>query len=648
MVISFNEIKEKIKDKQLIQDLDEKLLEAENARMPLEKQWLINLSFYLGEQWVIWNPVTKSLERPTVPEWRVLTTVNYIRPIVRTELAKLMKQKPIIGVQPTGNEPDRVNQAKAAEKIRQYLWDKTNMDEIRKQVLLWALVTGTGIFKVYYDPTAGEVIDEEGTRLGEVVLSAVSPFEFYPDPYATTIDEMNWCFHVKIRSAEYVAEKYGVEVEPEAINVNQYLEGKMFLITDNTSQNIKKGVVVKEFWQRPTKKYPRGRYVVYVKDKVLFAGDNPYEQGMLPFAAFSHIPVPGRFWGDSVVTDLIKPQMNYNKARSQAIEIRNLMSKPKWLVPKGSLETQITSAPGENIEYVPVANLRPEPIRGIDVPATFWKEFDQIKSEFYDVSGQHEVSHAQIPAGIRSGIAIAYLQEQDDTRLTVTAQSYEKALEKVETLKLRLARQFYIEPRVGRIVGENNTVEVFTFMGRDIPEDVDVKVQAGSSLPQSRVAKQEFIISLWEQKIIQDPKVVLKLLEFGDVEGIYDDIDLDTSQAQRENELMKEGKYEEPEDFENHEVHIYEHNKFRKTEEYDALPDEIKQLFAQHVAVHQSFLQQQGGMMSQLQQLLQQPSGGMTPSLTNILGGAGGGQTETGYGSEIPGISETSAQEGGI
>jgi hypothetical protein len=185
-------------------------------------------------------------------------------------------------------------------------------------------------------------------------------------------------------------------------------------------------------------------------------------------------------------------------------------------------------------------------------------------------------------------------------------------------------------------------------MGRDIPEDVDAKVQAGSSLPQSRVAKQEFIISLWEQRIIQDPKVVLKLLEFGDVEGIYDDIDLDTSQAQRENELMKQGQYEEPEDFENHEVHIYEHNKFRKTEEYDALPDEIKQLFAQHVAVHQSFLQQQGGMMSQLQQLLQQPNSGVMPNLADMLGGTGGGQTETGNGSEIPGISETPTQTGGV
>src|SRR5690606_25848127 len=284
---------------------------------------------------------------------------------------------------------------------------------------------------------------------------------------------------------------------------------------------------------------------------------------------------------------------NYNKSRSQAVEIRNLAAKPKWLVPKGSIDRPITTAPAEQIEYIPIAGYRPEPILGREVPTTYWRDLEQSRNEIYEVSGQHEVSRSIVPSRVRSGIAIAYLQEQDDTRLVHTAQAYEEAIEELETYKLHLARQFYIEPRVARIIGENNVIEVIEFTRDDIPENADVMVIAGSSLPQSRVARQEFILELWRQRIIQDPRTILKLLEFGDVEGVYEDVNLDSGQAQRENELLKMGIWHQPEDFENHEIHILEHNRFRKTEAYDQLPDEIKSLFAQHVAMHQQMMMQQ-------------------------------------------------------
>jgi len=136
-------------------------------------------------------------------------------------------------------------------------------------------------------------------------------------------------------------------------------------------------------------------------------------------------------------------------------------------------------------------------------------------------------------------------------------------------------------------------------------------VQSGSSLPPSRVARQEFVMQLWAARIIQDPRVVLRLLEFGNVEGLYEDLNLDIAQAQRENERLKNG---DPnvvvEDFHNHEVHIYEHDKFRKTAEYEALPDEIKELFRRHVEEHRRMWQQEvlgslGGMTGQQQE--QQP-----------------------------------------
>ena len=46
-------------------------------------------------------------------------------------------------------------------------------------------------------------------------------------------------------------------------------------------------------------------------------------------------------------------------------------------------------------------------------------------------------------------------------------------------------------------------------------------------------------------------------------------------------------------DFDIHNIHIEEHNKFRMGQQYEMLPDEIKQQFEAHVNEHEALMQQQ-------------------------------------------------------
>jgi hypothetical protein len=77
-------------------------------------------------------------------------------------------------------------------------------------------------------------------------------------------------------------------------------------------------------------------------------------------------------------------------------------------------------------------------------------------------------------------------------------------------------------------------------------------------------------------------------------------------------------------DFDVHAIHIETHNKFRMSQEYEALPDEVKEQFALHVELHeqQMFMQQQvQGMMAGGMGAEGAPAPGTDP-------GAGGGQLE--------------------
>lgn len=603
-----------------LKDLRERWEESREARLTsVEPQWHLNLAFFMGEQWVEWNPATRRLVKPDVPSWRVMAVTNMVQSTIRTEFGKLTRQRPLLGVDPRGPEPERQAQARAADKIREYLWDAQDTYDQMKDALLWALICGTGFVKVYWDNRAGDLILDEETGeylpIGDLCTIACSPFEIYPDPLASSFKDAAWVIHAKVRSVEWVEHRYGVRVEPEDITQLQYLGTSLLSLGRHFGQapSLKNAVLLLEYWERPTPSNPNGRYTLFTQSRIIYDGEHPYlEAGVIfPFARMRHIRVPGRFWGESVIRFIMDPQVQFNKTRSQMIEARNLMVKPKWLIPKGSMDQPPTTMPGEILWYTPVAGLKPEPVFGGDIPSSMYHELEELRNEIYELTGQHEVSRAINPQGVRSGIAIAYLQEQDDTRLHPSAEEFEKMGAEVQRMQLRLARVFYTEPRKGRIIGPNNEVEIIEFSGKDIPEDVDVVVQSGSSLPPGRVARQEFVMQLWAARIIQDPRVVLRLLEFGNVEGLYEDLNLDIAQAQRENERLKNG---DPnvvvEDFHNHEVHIYEHDKFRKTAEYEALPPEIKELFRRHVEEHRRMWQQEalgslGGVTGQQQE--QQP-----------------------------------------
>jgi hypothetical protein len=120
----------------------------------------------------------------------------------------------------------------------------------------------------------------------------------------------------------------------------------------------------------------------------------------------------------------------------------------------------------------------------------------------------------------------------------------------------------------------------------DLVTEFDIEVLAGSTLPQSKASKQDFIVQLYQYKIVQDPKLVLKLLDFGGVEGVFDELEVDYNQVDRENERLENGQAIPANEYDNHMVHIAMHNKFRKTAQYEQLDPAIKQLFELHVQQH--------------------------------------------------------------
>ena len=390
-----------------------------------------------------------------------------------------------------------------------------------------------------------------------------------------------------MKSLEWVQRAYGKKVKaPNVKSTNDILEDSFLNMVGVQPVTSKDQVLMLEVWIKPGNRLlPGGGMVTVVGDTIVQVKKNfPYKHGDFPFTKLDAVP-SGKFYADSVITDMIPIQREYNRTRSQIIEAKNLMSKPKLLAAKGSINPNaITSEPGQVILYTPGFD-KPTPMPAMPLPAHVLNEVQQLQQDMDDVSGQHEISRGQNPTQVTAATALSYLQEQDDTKLSDTISSLEEGVEKLGRHILSHVSQFWTTERTVQVVGADGSFDAQVYKGSAIGGNLNVRVEAGSALPQSKAAKQAFIMDLIKLQVIPAEKA-LEMLDIGGIERVYEDYLTDVRQAQRENIKMSVGAPVEPNDFDNHAIHVETHNKFRKSQEFETLPDEVKTLFQQHCDLH--------------------------------------------------------------
>lgn len=628
-------------------------LRCQSVRQQIERQWYLNLAFYAGKQNVQLVSASNStgsgvgvrLYIPPAPYYRARPVVNRIRPIIRTELSKLTAQKPSATVVPATGEDADMAAAQAAEQIWDSIYREKKIRSIFRQTMLWTLCCGTGFMKVYWDPTKKskqwqpnqmmELMGQKTPPDGDFCFENVTPFHlFVPDMLQEDIESQPYVIQVQTRSPESIKMQYGIDCPPNVMQATDILNDS-FLNLVGAGEFRKDSVMCYEVWVRPGNVdfMPNGgMFTIIGPHLVQFVEGNPYIHQQYPFARIPHIPT-GRFYADSVVTDLIPIQREYNRTRGQIIEAKNKMSHPQLMAAKGSIvASKITTEPGQVIEY----NLgypAPEPLPLQNLPAYVLQELDRSLMDFEDISGQHQVSKGQVPSGVTAATAINFLQEQDESMLSVTHEGIEEAFEKIGYQTLCYVKQYWDMPRKVKVVGKDGFFNVVSFQGADLRDNTDIRVEAGSSLPTSKAAKQAFLMDMMTQGFIP-PEKGLELMDMGGVQRLYEEIRVDAAQASRENMRMAAVTQDQIEQFamtyvptdpvtgqknpelglidpntgqplqdqagnptqpplivpvnsyDAHQVHIQIHNTYRKSQEFEQLPQEIKSLFEQHVNQH--------------------------------------------------------------
>lgn len=687
-------------DKKIAHWVKDKYEKCKSDTTGIRNQWYINLAFYKGDQYVQMIR-GKLINTPEIPN-RVRLKINKIRPIMRTQVSRMTSQKPSATVIPSSSEDEDILAAEAGESVWEHISESEEYQKHLINAAWWASNTGVGYIKQEWDKSFHDEDANNGKgALGKIKYSSPTPFHIHvPNLLERDIEDQPFVIHAFTLTLEEVKNQFGDKIpeghKPTVVGTNEIMETQYLNLKGSDSNAQPDSCLVLEAWVKPgaTSLFPKGGMAIVVDDCVVYSTMDgiPYKHKQYPFSKIDDV-LSGGYYSTSVIEDLIPLQKEFNRNRSQSVEVRNILAKPGFFVQEGAVDlAKWKSTAGQLIPVKPGFQ-NPVPINYQGLPPTHNQDLDNIKMDMEDISGQHQVSKGAAPSGVTAGTAISFLQEQDQSFMAPTYTSIELATQKTARQSLILAVQYWDEPRLVKATGIDQVISARFLARSDLKNGTDIRMEAGSSLPVSKAARNAFFMDLINRGIIPGDKG-LELLNLPNMRSYYAIIKVDENQATRENirlrmtdpaeitaaredaeskkqqYLMQMGFVDEmgqPDemsaradpviaqmfdqldkamlpvnDWDNHEIHIYIHQRFMKSQAFENLDPALQDEYIRHVEDHKSAQQS-----AQLTALMMGGTTGGMPEDMGELGGdpnqksIGGGESAEGGGNQFSGVEGT-------
>ncbi|GAG32078.1 unnamed protein product, partial [marine sediment metagenome] len=242
-------------------------------------------------------------------------TVNQIRVETDALVSVLTANAPQTVVDPNS----KAFTDKQAAQLGEIVLDAKNYtdkeEELREMLALWAVTTGNAFRKDYWDPDAAG-------GLGDTRTEVCAPFTITVNPQASSDDDIEWIMETQPKSFNEIRRVYDkpegngytglantVKAEAsynEAIqrllsirSLGEFHSDWTYGYDDRVFKNY---AILKEWFAKPTVKYPKGRYVVTANGVVLYtANESPSfdadKRLWHPYTHMRYLNVPANYWG---------------------------------------------------------------------------------------------------------------------------------------------------------------------------------------------------------------------------------------------------------------------------------------------------------------------------------------------------------------
>lgn len=489
------QIEEEVEELKLVNDVFNKFKTSRQAKDAETQTWNKCLDAYDSDYFKNLNkPDYKSDEISNF----VFSTIETIKPIMIDNDPKILA----LPQTPDGAEvSDGIQNAFDSE------WQRDKMGKKLPQAITLALQIGTAIFMCRWNGK-----DENG--LGNVDNVLINPFNLFPDPMATNIDNAEYIIYATYKHVNQLKQQF-----PDKANslVSGTINFSELVQSGNDTGTISNQVLVLECWTRDyttfeddvededgktlkvrKRKYPKGRIITCAPELGILLSDkpNPYDDGRFPFIMLKCYDVPFKFWGKGEIEQLLSPQTYINDLVNQIIDNAKLTANMPWVLDKNSGigKGQLTNRPGLIIRKNPgseVHRLQPPPM-----PAYVQEMVAMLKNDIETISGIHDVTQGRKPGSISAASAIMALQEAAQARIRLKVKLMEQTLGELGNMWYARMKQFWKTVRFARTFDEKNKVQFTEITPDMLQENIDFMILAGSTMPMNKNAMLDLMIRL--------------------------------------------------------------------------------------------------------------------------------------------------------
>jgi hypothetical protein len=593
-----------------------------------------NILYYSGEQYLEYLPSSRTFRRRQTPYFIPTPVSNEIREFVRSTNALLSNQKMIPRVWPNTSEREDREASELGENLMVWMdqsHDAEFFDELER-VRIWICVSGTGFIRAFPDANGGQWLTdgEEIWKTGDVGTRCIIPFNVRLDQAGDTLQRKRWAGVMSLEDPEWVEDTFKVKIEMRGedktfidyqkrltklvANVSPWKGQSLDMQSlDNEDQDV---VLFKELEFRPTLTHPNGQYFISCGGKIIYKRDRmpikaTQEEWYYSLTDFHYNYIPGRFWSDAAVNDLISPQNTINEI-DQALAInRKGMARPLIFTPGdvGLKKVEMGGRGFNLLSYNPIMGQKPVVENGTPLPVQVLEERKFQKQQMQDSGGDPKnILRGASPSAQSSGVQLDMLRETVERGKAPDIDRYNRSLTKVYKKRLLLAQEIYTEERILKITGRGNEIKIRKFKAADLRGNTDVRLELDSGLLATKAGQTQVLLSMLQFGVFgdltQNPDMKQELFKRFGMASFSDEQNHDIERAERENmdiaggqrprvqivEQTRGGPQVLSEDplfkYDNHPIHYETHKKFSISVEFEALPDQIQTILIGHTDTH--------------------------------------------------------------
>jgi hypothetical protein len=592
------------------------------------KNYWLNLSFCLGDQWVYWDKVRNEVAgypeqwSPLGPE-RECVIINRMGPNLEVVMGRMLKAMLSFEVPPTDSSDGAVRGARTSAKVLEGYHREQDWELLRQQALADAFYGGASAVMVEWDGTRGTELQydqatDQVVSTGDAYLRALNIHEFCLEPTARHGQESRWGIVGVAMPVDAAKEQYRLKWMPRSDVLASRSPIHLSMMDSIGRSSDKDQCLVLSYYERPHTGCRAGRYCIVINDQIVYQGKWPFPFKHLNIHVARQRQIAGKWYGHTMLNDAAKVQVMYNFARSVIAEHLKKVANMRITAPRGQFfEEDLTDRVGEILWYTPDGtNARPDYMAPPNLARFISAEPEALKAELDEIMHIHDISRGEA-FDRASGQAIALLSEKDESPLGMMAHEQASLWGRTGSQVLKLLETKGTESRKVSIPLMRGLSQSVTWDGKMLRGQTNATVSLDSVMAKSAAAREAFWKDLWDRKIVTDARQYARGVGVAP-ENFDAVLDPEEALVQSENYRMIQGIVEFPEEFHDDAKHIEGHNRFRLSDEYRFADEDRRSIVDDHIRMHENQMHEQ--MANQVNRAQMNPALAAMPQAINPPG----------------------------